>query len=186
MTETQKLLHAQLEAIKAAEVEYNEGNKPLTKKERQEALASAGTDAYWYICQYEATLRVLEAELVVARIKASESPMGRLEAANEMIDAVAKERDDAEAELLATSRELDRWQTGTQIESDFIRANGDVVRDHMHTCPNRLDKLTKQEVFEQFPMSPDEQESFARALDAGIQHVSEILRTKGHISDEDS
>lgn len=30
-------------------------------------------------------------------------------------------------ELEATKRALDRWQTGTQIEGDYVRANGDVV-----------------------------------------------------------
>ena len=51
-------------------------------------------------------------------------------------------------------------------------------------CPITLDNMTPEEVFKRFPDKEEwEQEAFRRSYDAGIQHVSEILRRLGWIPD---
>lgn len=48
-------------------------------------------------------------------------------------------------------------------------------------CPVILDEMTPEEVFGHYPDMPEEdRERFRRSYGAGIQHVSEILRTLGY------
>ena len=52
------------------------------------------------------------------------------------------------------------------------------------TCPRRLDAMEPDEVFAAFPEefgNIDERQRFQRSYDAGVQHVSEILRTGGWV-----
>lgn len=70
-----------------------------------------------------------------------------------------------------------------QIEEleEELRVLRNRVKSCLEGCPSLIDKMSVDEVFTHFPMAEDEKESFTRAHDAGIQHVSEILRCKGHL-----
>lgn len=57
------------------------------------------------------------------------------------------------------------------------------VKKCLGVCPYKLDKMGLDEVFEKFPMTYLQQDMVGSAFEAGIQHISEILQSKGHLGD---
>lgn len=65
-------------------------------------------------------------------------------------------------------------------ERDAYKKKAEIYDECLKYCPRLVDNMSPEEVFALYPdMTEEEQESFKRRYKAGIQHVSEIVRTMG-------
>ncbi len=115
-------IDAQVKRAEAAEAERDQlkAERDAAVRERDDAQGVAKAHA---VTSYDLRLQFDDLNCHQCEIVAEN------EALREELDDARARIEKLERELVASKATTDRWQTGTQIEGDFVRVSGEVVQD---------------------------------------------------------